>query len=85
MAELKPTVYAAEPEALKLEPGKTYLWCACGQSKTQPFCDGNHQDSGIQPLAFQVKNGYTQWLCNCKHTRTPPYCDGAHNKLEKLA
>ncbi len=23
-----------------VEAGKSYWWCACGRSKTQPFCDG---------------------------------------------
>lgn len=84
MPKFKPTVYAKEPEALKLEPGKTYQWCACGLSKTQPFCDGSHQSTDITPVAFTPKDGYMLWLCNCKYTRRPPFCDGAHNKLDKL-
>lgn len=84
MANLKPTVYAAEPVSLRLEKGKNYLWCACGKSKSQPYCDGNHAGTGIEPMSFTAPNGYMQWLCNCKHTRRPPFCDGAHNKLDKL-
>lgn len=85
MTKIKPTIYAAEPVAMRLEKGKTYLWCACGKSSTQPFCDGQHKGTGIEPLSFVAKDGHTQWLCNCKHTRRPPFCDGAHNKLDKLA
>lgn len=84
MAEFKPIVYAKEPEALKLEKGKTYQWCACGLSKNQPFCDGSHKVTDITPVALVPKDGYMLWLCNCKHTRRPPFCDGAHNKLHKL-
>ncbi|MFV9616726.1 MAG: CDGSH iron-sulfur domain-containing protein, partial [Gammaproteobacteria bacterium] len=33
-----------EPYEVELEAG-SYWWCACGRSKTQPFCDGSHQDT----------------------------------------
>ncbi|HVT37195.1 MAG TPA: CDGSH iron-sulfur domain-containing protein [Nevskiaceae bacterium] len=67
-----------------LPPG-TYLWCACGRTKTQPFCDGSHQGGPHQPLRFTVtpRSG-TLWLCGCKRSRTPPFCDGAHNKLPRV-
>ena len=29
-----------EPIAIEVEAGESYWWCACGRSKTQPFCDG---------------------------------------------
>jgi CDGSH-type Zn-finger protein len=31
------------PYPVDVEAGKTYYWCACGQSKKQPFCDGSQQ------------------------------------------
>ncbi len=67
----------------ELAPGE-YWWCACGRSQRQPFCDGSHQGSGIEPKKLTVKaNTGTLWLCGCKHTRHPPHCDGAHNRLSK--
>ncbi len=64
-----------------LAPGD-YRWCACGRSQNQPFCDGAHAGTGIEPIAFTVKrNSGTLWLCGCKHSRHPPHCDGAHNRL----
>ena len=28
----------------ELKAGKRYLWCSCGRSATQPFCDGAHSN-----------------------------------------
>ena len=66
-----------------LAPGD-YWWCACGRSKTQPFCDGSHRGGPFTPVRFTVtpRSG-TLWLCGCKRSRTPPFCDGAHNKLPR--
>ena len=47
MAE--PTVAQKSPYAVEFAPGD-YWWCACGQSKRQPFCDGSHKGSGIDPM-----------------------------------
>jgi CDGSH-type Zn-finger protein len=30
------------PFGFKVEAGRKYFWCACGRSKSQPFCDGSH-------------------------------------------
>jgi len=40
MAE--PMIPQRSPYAVELAPGD-YWWCACGQSKRQPFCDGSHK------------------------------------------
>lgn len=70
-----------EPHVLELAPGD-YWWCACGRSANQPFCDGSHQGTGVDPVKFTVrKRDRYVWLCGCKQTRRPPYCDGRHNKL----
>jgi CDGSH-type Zn-finger protein len=78
-----PIIARRSAYVLDLEPG-TYLWCACGRSSTQPFCDGSHADSGLQPISFEVtRRSGTQWLCGCKHSRHPPHCDGFHNRLKE--
>ncbi len=76
----EPVIAAREPAVLELEPG-TYYWCACGRSKDQPFCDGSHQGTGIEPLAFEITERKQVALCQCKRTANPPWCDGTHNKL----
>ncbi|HEB97712.1 MAG TPA: CDGSH iron-sulfur domain-containing protein [Sedimenticola thiotaurini] len=73
-------VAAKEPAVLTLEPG-TYYWCACGRSKNQPFCDGSHEGTGIDPVVFEVTRPKQEALCQCKRTGTPPYCDGSHKEL----
>ncbi len=64
-----------------LSPGD-YLWCACGRSRSQPFCDGSHKGTEFRPRKFTVvKTTETIFLCGCKRTAYAPYCDGTHAKL----
>ncbi len=74
-----------EPCEISLEAGKTYYWCTCGRSATQPFCDGSHQGTDNEPLAFTAEETNTAWLCGCKKTGTPPFCDGTHNEAGSLS
>ena len=75
-----PKVAAKQPVQINLEQGEHY-WCACGHSKSQPFCDGSHRGTGIEPLAFTVDEPQEGYLCLCKQTKNPPFCDGSHNQL----
>ncbi len=68
------------PYSLELDAG-TYWWCACGRSKNQPFCDGLHQGTGIQPMEMELTKAQKVWLCGCKRSGDKPRCDGAHKKL----
>lgn len=63
-----------------LTPGQVKLWCACGLSKKQPWCDGSHNGTGISPLRWTVpsKSQALYQLCACKYTKAPPYCDASH-------
>ena len=38
-----PEIGGKRPIPVNVEAGKSYWWCACGRSKTQPFCDGSHK------------------------------------------
>ncbi len=78
MAE--PKIAEKVPAVMDLEPG-TYYWCACGQSKNQPFCDGSHAGSEFTPLEVKVDEPRKAALCQCKHTANSPFCDGTHSKL----
>ena len=77
----EPVIARKEPYAVELEAGKTYAWCACGQSKNQPFCDGAHKDTGFEPTVFEAEETRTAYLCGCKRTGNGPMCDGAHKSL----
>lgn len=67
------------PYMTDLAPG-AYSWCACGQSKKQPLCDGSHSGTDFLPKPFTVTEQKKVPLCGCKKTKNPPYCDGSHNK-----
>ena len=65
----------------EVKAGKRYLWCSCGRSQTQPFCDGSHVGSEFLPIAFKAERDEEVIFCGCKHTGTGPFCDGAHSNL----
>ena len=74
----EPVIAQKGPYPVEVEAGKSYLWCACGMSKDQPFCDGSHAGSGFTPIRFEAKDSETVWLCGCKRTSDKPFCDGTH-------
>jgi CDGSH-type Zn-finger protein len=66
------------PYQVELTAGKPYFYCRCGRSQKQPFCDGSHKDTGIEPMRFVVESTGTFNICGCKHTDDEPFCDGSH-------
>jgi CDGSH-type Zn-finger protein len=76
----EPIIAQRSPLVQKAEPG-AYFWCACGRSKSQPFCDGSHKGTGLSPLKTEIQEAKTVAWCGCKHSRNKPFCDGSHAKL----
>ncbi|MEL6102708.1 MAG: CDGSH iron-sulfur domain-containing protein [Pseudomonadota bacterium] len=77
----KPVVAQKAPFPVEVEEGKTYFWCACGRSASQPFCDGSHKDTGIAPTKYTAEASKKLFFCGCKATDKAPLCDGTHNGL----
>ncbi|XP_029169050.1 CDGSH iron-sulfur domain-containing protein 3, mitochondrial [Nylanderia fulva] len=77
-------IYDKKPFKIRLEAGKNYSWCLCGQSKGQPLCDGTHKNVylkiKLRPIRFTVTETKEYWLCNCKQTSNRPFCDGTHKR-----
>ncbi len=76
-----PEIAQKAPYAVEVEAGKRYMWCACGRSATQPFCDGSHKGTGDAPVRYEPEKSGTVHFCGCKHSGAQPLCDGTHGKL----
>jgi CDGSH-type Zn-finger protein len=80
MSEM-PEIGGRAPIPVKVEAGKDYWWCACGRSKSQPFCDGSHKGSSFSPVKFTAEKDGDTYFCTCKRSSKKPLCDGSHKKL----
>ena len=76
-----PLVASRKGYYYEVKAGKRYLWCACGRSKSQPFCDGSHKGSEFSPLEYKAAASGETVFCTCKRTGNRPTCDGSHKKL----
>lgn len=76
-----PVIASKTPLPVDVEAGKTYWWCTCGKSKKQPFCDGSHSGTGLQPMKYDATASKKLFFCGCKATKNQPLCDGAHKAL----
>ena len=79
----QPNIASRTPMSAEVEAGKSYWWCACGLSKTQPFCDGSHKGGAFTPVEYKAAESGTVWFCACKRTMNQPLCDGTHKTLDK--
>lgn len=76
-----PKIAQKAPYPVEVSAGKTYFWCACGLSSRQPFCDGSHKDTGLEPVKFSAEKDGKVFFCGCKASGKAPLCDGSHSAL----
>jgi CDGSH-type Zn-finger protein len=77
----KAVVAQKAPYKVTVEAGRSYWWCACGRSAKQPFCDGSHKGTGIEPVAYKAEATGKAFFCGCKASKNEPLCDGTHKEL----
>lgn len=79
----EPAIAQKGPYKIDLLASYRYAWCACGLSKSQPFCDGSHTSTktGIKPHVWTQEKDQTVLFCGCKRSKKAPFCDGTHKSL----
>jgi CDGSH-type Zn-finger protein len=77
----EPHIAQRAPYPVEVEAGKTYYWCRCGKSASQPFCDGSHKGGEFTPTAWTATASETVYFCGCKHSGKGALCDGTHKRL----
>ena len=78
-----PVIAKRGPFPVEVEAGRSYFWCACGRSATQPFCDGSHKGTSFSPVKYVPEESGRAFFCGCKATGGTALCDGTHNSLPK--
>merc|ERR1712137_39020 len=70
-----------------LKKGDTFLWCSCGLSKSDPYCDKTCEEEQVDQKRFKpltctlLKEQKLYSICGCKYTKSPPFCDGSHGTM----
>jgi methylamine---glutamate N-methyltransferase subunit C len=77
----RPVIADNKPVKVHLLKGQKYYFCSCGQSKSQPFCDGSHVSTSFKPKVVVADDEDEAYLCACKHTSNTPFCDGTHQQF----
>jgi CDGSH iron-sulfur domain-containing protein 3 len=76
-----PKIAQTTPIPVNVEAGKTYYWCSCGESKSQPFCDGSHKGTSFSPVPYKAEKDGAVYFCACKQSAKGALCDGSHKAL----
>ena len=76
----KPIIVQKHSLKMDMEAG-TYLWCSCGRTKNQPFCDGSHRGTTFRPVKVVLEEPQRVKWCMCRHSKKGPICDNMHREL----
>lgn len=83
MSEQLPHIADRKSAKIEVTAGQKYLWCSCGLSQTQPFCDGSHRGTDFKPIIYTAERDGIVGFCLCKHSKKENgvLCDGSHKFL----
>ncbi|QFY41733.1 CDGSH iron-sulfur domain-containing protein [Candidatus Methylospira mobilis] len=81
MADEEPVIAQKAPYAVAVETGKSYWYCTCGKTESQPFCDGAHKGTGFRPVEYKAEQDEVVYFCGCRQSANGVTCDGAHGSL----
>ncbi len=76
-----PKVAQAGPYVINEQKGKK-VWCSCGLSRKQPYCDSSHSGTDFFPEIVHLDEPKTVSWCGCKHSGNKAFCDGSHKKFK---
>lgn len=71
-----PAMSKRGPYIVEVEAGETYMWCSCGLSKTQPWCDQSHAGTQFEPIEFVAPISGEFHICGCRQSENKPFCFG---------
>ena len=57
------------------------LFCTCGLSSKDPYCDGSHKGTGFSPEIVILEEDKKVAWCGCKQSSKVAFCDGSHKNL----
>jgi CDGSH-type Zn-finger protein len=83
MSDKLPKIAGLKSAKIQVIANQTYMWCACGLSQSQPFCDGSHKGTDFKPIPYIPTQDGIIGFCLCKHSKKDNgvLCDGAHKLL----
>mmetsp|Transcript_62229 Transcript_62229/g.98679 ORF Transcript_62229/g.98679 Transcript_62229/m.98679 type:complete len:172 (+) Transcript_62229:64-579(+) len=65
------------PYLERVEAGKTYLWCSCGESLSQPWCDDDAcSHKKFKPVPYTARHSGPVLFCGSKHSPGRPLFNG---------
>ena len=65
------------PYVIKEKAG-TKVYCTCGQTQTQPYCNGSHKGTDSKPMIAEIEEDRQVAWCGCRRSSESPFCDGTH-------
>lgn len=81
----KPVIATRHSIKVEVTEGQSYMWCSCGLSQNQPFCDGAHRGTNFKPVKYTAERTGLVGFCGCKYSKKGAICDGAHRDLPESA